>query len=220
MGELADRSSLRLAELLAVRLCHDLSSPLSTLMGALEMVNDDPGAAEEALPLAVEVSAILGTRLRLLRAAWGGPTPAMDGAELSAMLLGSQQGRKVRVDASALAPSGMFAPESARLALNVLMLAAEALPAGGEITLAGNPRREVVVAIAGPRAAWPAGLARYVADRTAAWSAIETSEGVEASRSLQAPLTALIADAAGIRLSLLMAPKVEAAPPLLMTIPI
>ena len=33
---------LHLAELLAVRLCHDLSGPLGTLMGALELLAEDP----------------------------------------------------------------------------------------------------------------------------------------------------------------------------------
>ncbi len=47
---------LRLAELLAIRLCHDLSGPLGTMMGALEMVADDPEMADEALPLAGEAS--------------------------------------------------------------------------------------------------------------------------------------------------------------------
>jgi histidine phosphotransferase ChpT len=131
--------SLRLAELLAIRLCHDLSGPLGTLMGALELVADDPGMAAEALPLAGEVSTALGRRLRLLRAAWGGATPSLSVAEFAALVEG-MPARRWRLDLNGLDPAGRFSPAAARLALNVVLLAAESLPGGGTAALAGIPR--------------------------------------------------------------------------------
>ena len=46
------KDPLRLAEMLAIRLCHDLSSPLGTLMGALELASEDVESSAEALRLA------------------------------------------------------------------------------------------------------------------------------------------------------------------------
>jgi histidine phosphotransferase ChpT len=215
-GQAAGRDDrLRLAELLATRLCHDLSGPLGTLMGSLEMLAEDPESAEEALTLAGEVAAILGGRLRLLRAAWAGGTPALGVAEFRAMAEGLKT-RRLLLDFDGLDAAGQFSPPAARVALNLLMLAADCLPVGGTVSISGDPRRDLVVTIDGPRAAWPAGFAGFLHDDARAWVALRESEGVEASRRLQAPLTALIARSCGVRLSLLMAAAAEAAPPLLM----
>ncbi len=207
---------LRLAELLAMRLCHDLSGPLGTLMGSIEMVNEDPEAAEEALALATEVSAGLARRLRFLRAAWGGPTAALGFEDLRALAEGLPQGRRVTVSFEHLASNIEFPPAAARLVLNVLLLAAESLPGGGTVTVAGEPARGVIVSIAGPRAAWPAGLAAYISNEAHAWAAL-ADEGSEASRTLQAPLTTLLARRSGMRLGFLMSAQQEAAPPLVLS---
>ena len=79
MGDDADASGrgrrVRLAEALAIRLCHDLSGPLGALGAALGEV----GAEAEALSLAQEASTVLRQRLALLRAAWGAAPPASPG---------------------------------------------------------------------------------------------------------------------------------------------
>lgn len=206
---------LRLAELLAVRLCHDLSGPLGTLMGALELVADDPQSAAEALPLAGDVSAALGRRLRLLRAAWGGATASMSVAEFAALAEGAQV-RRARIDLEGLDPAARFSPAAARVALNVVLLAAEALPGGGTAAFSGDPASDVVVTLAGPRAAWPSGFAAYLGDESLAWQALQSGDDGQASRGIQAVLTVLIARASRIRLSLLLSPTADTVPPLLM----
>jgi histidine phosphotransferase ChpT len=208
-------NSLRLAEVLAIRLCHDLSGPLGTLMNALELAVDDPQSAAEALPLAANVSAALGRRLRLLRAAWGGATSSLSVGEFSALAQGAQV-RRGRIDLQGLDPAARFSPPAARLALNVVLLAAEALPGGGTAAFSGNPAADVVVTLAGPRAAWPSGFAAYLGDESLACQALRSGDEGQASRGLQAVLTALIARASGIRLSLLLSQNAEAVPPLLM----
>jgi histidine phosphotransferase ChpT len=207
--------SLRLAELLAVRLCHDLSGPLGTLMGALELITEDPAAAAGALPLAGEVSTALARRLRLLRAAWGGATGPLDIDEFTALAEGAQV-RRGRIDLDGLDRAARFSSAAGRVTLNALLLAAEAMPGGGTAAFSGNPASEILVTVAGPRAAWPAGFAACVANPSLARQALRTNDDGQASRGLQAPLTVLIAEAAGVRLSLLMAPVAEAVPPLLM----
>ena len=209
---------LHLAELLAVRLCHDLSGPLGTLMGALELLSEDPETAAEAVPLAGDMSAMLGKRLRLLRAAWGKSAPELDVASLHGLLEGLPAIHRLRFDFSGLDAAVSFAPAGSRVVLNVLLLAAECLPGGGVVALAGNARREVIATISGARAAWPTGLAAVLADPDRAWDMLSRTEGLDASRLMQGPLTALVAQAAGCRLAMLMAPGAEAAPPLLLSL--
>jgi len=210
-GNFGVNDSLRLAELLTIRLCHDLSGPLGTLVGSLELLREEPEAAEEALDLAGEVSHTLIKRLRLLRAAWGGASASLSLAELRALVEGLPQGAKVRVGLDGLADR-QFAPDMARLVLNLLLLAGECLPGGGTVTLAGDPEAELHLFISGPRAAWPAGLAACLADPAHAWS--QLANDAQSSRTMQAPLTALIANAGGMQVSMMMARDAEAAPPL------
>ncbi len=207
--------SLRLAELLAIRFCHDISGPVGTLMGALDMFQEDPASGDEAIGLATDVAAGLARRLRLLRAAWGGAGPALSINDLRGLCEGLPLRHKITLDFGNLSPAGRFSPAAARLVLNVLLLATECLPGGGTILLAGNPAAEVVVRIAGPRAAWPAGFAACMADAAQAWAALDAGEG-EASRAVQGPLTALIARNCEMRMSFLLAAGTEGAPPLLL----
>lgn len=200
---------LHLAGLLAARLTHDISGPLGTTMGALELAQEDPDSAGEALPLAAEAARELRDRLRLLRAAWGAEAGPLGVADLLGLAAGLPQGRRVKIDLSGLPGAAVFPPASGRLLLNILLLGAEGLPGGGVMALHGDAERQVVATIAGPRAAWPASLAGCLADETTAW------EALTGARTLQAPLTALLARTSGLRLSFLMAAEPEPAPPLI-----
>ena len=205
---------LRLAERLAARLCHDLSGALGTVMGALELATEDPDAAAEALPVAAEAAAALGARLRLLRAAWGGAAE-LGTEELRALAEGLRRPR-LTIDLSGLA-MGTLAAAEARLVLNLLLLAADCLGGGGVVRLSGEPGREMVLTIDGPRAAWPPGFAALLASEEACWQALDSGESV-AARAMQAPLTALMARAATLRLSMLVGVGTpdDQAPPLLL----
>ena len=210
------KDPLRLAEMLAIRLCHDLSSPLGTLMGALELASEDVESSAEALRLADDISATMGKRLRLLRAAWGGTAADMAVDELRSLAEGAQRGRRVQLDLEDLDQSGRFTAAAARLTLNVLMLAIESLPSGGLVALSGDPAGDVLVTINGPRAAWPPGLAGYLVDQEMAWDTLRKSEDFDASRNLAPLLTALTAHASGLRVSMLMSASAEMPPPLLL----
>jgi hypothetical protein len=72
------------------------------------------------------------------------------------------------------------------------------LPRGGSVSLAGSAE-DVIITIAGPQAAWPSGLAACLADEATAFASLT------GARALQMPLTALLAHALGLRLSVLMA---------------
>ena len=90
-----------------------------------------------------------------------------------------------------------FPPHSPACCSNLLLLAADSLNGTGTVTLAGTGT-DLVVAIAGPRAAWPAGLAASLANEAAAWAALNDP------RTLQMPLTVLLARTLGLRLGALL----------------
>lgn len=210
-GELApaDRDGLRLAELLAARLCHEVSGPAGTLAGAVEIARTEPDSAAEALDIAAKAAAGLAARLRLLRAAWAGGAEALDIAALRALCTGLP--RYVWADLGGLPADQCFPAGSAQVLLNVLLLAAESLPKGGVVTLGEAGPDTALVVPRGQDAAWPPGLSAWMADPAPAWRAAASA----APRLLQGPLTALLAHGAGVRLSFAFAADAEAAPPLL-----
>ena len=207
--------AMLLAALLAVRLCHDISGPLGTMMGLLELVAEDPASAAEALPLAGEAATALAQRLRLMRAAWGDAAGALGMAAFRALAAQPAGGRRLELILDVADPAAQFTPGAARLALNMLLLAQEGLPHGGQVRFAGDPGGDMVVTIAGPRAAWPAGFAAYLAAEPRAWAALRGAGELDAARGMQALLTALIAHRSGLKLSFLMAASADA-PPVLM----
>jgi histidine phosphotransferase ChpT len=199
--------SLRLADLICTRLCHDLSGLLGTLDGTLDLAasGDDPDG--EALALARDTAAELVLRLRFLRAAWGEAGEELTLDALRALLPGMPRAERVAVDLTALPPDTVLPPPVARVVLNLLLLGAECLPSGGCILLAGSAE-DLFLRIVGPAAAWPHGMVACLADEAAARAALRSP------RALQMPLTVLLAHASGLRLSLLMetGPAQEAPP--------
>jgi histidine phosphotransferase ChpT len=201
---------MQLAELVCTRFSHDLSGLLGSMNGVLELAADAPGQNAEEVALAVRTAGELTVRLRLLRAAWGGLSDPMDADALRALIPGIPGGHRLQLDLDGLAQAAVFPPSMARLIVNILLLAREALPRGGVLALSGDPAGHLVAQIAGAEAAWPAGFARCIVDDEYAWSTLGDP------RHLQAPLTALIARATGLRLSFMMAtgPSGDTPPPL------
>jgi histidine phosphotransferase ChpT len=187
---------VRLAELLSARMSHDLGGTIGTLAAALELAIDETPAPSEALSLAAEAADELSARLKLVRAAWGPTGEDLPPDGVRALAAGLRDGHRMSLDI-ALPDDSLVPAPVGRIVLNLLLLAQEALPAGGAVTLSGTPD-DLVVSISGPRAAWPAGLARCLTSEANAWAAVQDA------RSLQAPLTALLARSLGLRLSLLL----------------
>ncbi len=204
-----DGVCLELASALCARLCHDVSSPLGTLSGTLELAIDSPQDAAEALAIASEAASALVARLQLLRAAWAGDCGPMDRTRLVELAAGLPP--RVKADLSGLADV-TFDGGVARILLNLLLLGAEALPGGGQVALAGDSGMGIIVAVNGPSVRWDSGLAAILLDPLAAFP----SE----PRTIQMPLTARLVRAAGLRLSFLLAadgprnaPRLLLAPP-------
>jgi histidine phosphotransferase ChpT len=200
---------LRLTELVCARLCHDLSGLLGSLVGTLELVTE---ASEdtEAASIVTATATALALRLKLLRAAWGGQPEPLDLPHLTVLARGLV-GRRVGLDVSGLLETTVFPPAVGRLVLNLLLLAAESLPKGGVLRLDGGSD-DLIARLIGPSAAWPAGLLGMLVDGATAWQALADP------RTMQAPLTALLAHHHGLRLTALVpSGSPTTAPPLRLT---
>ena len=196
---------LQLADALCARLCHDLSSPLSTLTAALDLAAEDAAYLPEALPLANDSAMQMSHRLRLLRAAWGGACGRLSNQDLAALAAGLPS--RVKVDVSQLG-EGPFDETISRMLVNLMLLGADGLPRGGLVRLIGDS--DVILAVEGPGAAWPEALLTAMTG---------TGElAVTDPRTVQSPLAVLLAVASGLRLSLLMsvATTSESVPPILL----
>ncbi|MDJ0388601.1 histidine phosphotransferase family protein [Roseomonas sp. E05] len=147
-------SEASLAQDLCARLCHDLVGPLGTVAGALDMLADDPEAAELARDAAAEIR----RRLKFWRVACGGGTGPLAGSEILALSEGLVAGGRARLEFAALAPEEVFPPLQAQMVLLAIMLAGEALPRGGVVRLERSGTA-LALAAEGRVVAWPAALA-------------------------------------------------------------
>ena len=147
----------------------------------------------------------MACRIKLLRAAWSEDCSPLDAAGLAGLATGLPQ--RVRTELGGLQPGEHAAP-AARVLLNLLLLGAEALPRGGVVSLSGQPGGDILVAVQGVSAAWPPGL----------WAALAGLGTVSVEpRDVQPSLVAMLARAAGLRLSALMPGGGSSpAPPLLL----
>ncbi|MFD1111436.1 histidine phosphotransferase family protein [Pseudoroseomonas ludipueritiae] len=178
---MAAEPGLSLAQDLCARLCHDLVGPLGTVAGAVEMVGDDPEAAE----LAREAALSLRGRLQLWRAACGAGTGPMKPPDMAALLEGNLAGGRASLALGALPPGESFAAPVAQLLLVGAMLGGEALPRGGVVHLLPQGGG-VAVRPEGRVLNWPPALAAALA-----------GEPAEGPRAVLAPLLAQLAGAAG-----------------------
>jgi histidine phosphotransferase ChpT len=202
MPQLTD--CLRLAELMCMRLCHDFSGLVGTIDAALDLAGEDHG--DEELALAGDAARELTARLRCYRAAWGGARNSLSPDELRRLTAGMPNARAVSLETSALPADTRLPPPVATVTLNLLLLAGESLPRGGHMLLAGS-QDDLFLRIVGPNAAWPQGFAACIADPQAAILALNDA------RTIQMPLTALLAHGHGLRLSMLIGPAPVGAPP-------
>jgi histidine phosphotransferase ChpT len=145
---------VRLAELLASKLCHDLVGPVGAVNNGMELLaEDDLLMGDEALKLASSSAQQAGTVLQFYRLAYGASGGAVTDygvvRDLAEKMLQQQKAalvwpEKLPAVLPALVP---------KLILNLGQLAAECLPRGGEVALAiseaGGGGAEVAVAASG-----------------------------------------------------------------------
>lgn len=196
-------ADLTLARLVGLRLCHDLGGVVGTIANALDMMD---GVGSEAANLAQDAADVLRRRLILWRALLGGQGEATLGSTL-ALLEGQLAGGRADADSGPLDPALVLPEERIPVVLAAMLLGGECLPRGGRVCLAGDPQREFAVWPDGQRAAWPPGLVRALAGEMP----IDPI-----GREVMIVWLCTTAGAAGVRLSLAMAPG-DAVGPLMLT---
>jgi hypothetical protein len=195
--------ALRAIELASACLCQAMSRSVVLLEHALSAEASDTEC--DITPL--EAVTALTDQLNLQRSAWGSADQPLSIKQM--MILARGLSDQIAVDVSNLSPSVVFPAMQGRILLNVLLLAADSLPDGGSVVLAGGSE-DLFIRIAGPAAAWPAGMAMCLIDEAQAYAAL--TEG----RHVQMALTALLAHDAHIRLSFLLpASSAQAGPAIL-----
>lgn len=134
---------MRVLELLNARLCHELISPVGAINNGVELMSEEDADADfqrDAMKLVATSAKTAGHRLNFYRFAYGSGR----GSSGKDAVLGLLEGGKAKAewnDAVSALPL-----EWQRLACNMVVLAAEALPRGGTIQIMpGEGGKGVVV---------------------------------------------------------------------------
>jgi histidine phosphotransferase ChpT len=128
---------LRVAELLASRLCHDLVGPIGAVGNGLEILADDAAMAEDAMKLTASSARQASNILQFFRLAYGmaGTRVGADYSQIRALSAALLENSRTKLDWTAVqAPEG--APDGiAKVVLNMIALGQEALPRGGRLSV-------------------------------------------------------------------------------------
>ncbi len=127
---------LRVLELAASKICHDLISPIGAVNNGLELMEDEQDSAlqTEALALAQRSARRASILLQLYRSLFGsaGNQASFGPKEAAQLAFESLQGGKVGLDADLAAVSN--APDGfGKLLLAAILVTAETLPRGGTV---------------------------------------------------------------------------------------
>ncbi len=134
---------IRVIELIASRVCHDLVSPVGAIRNGLELIEeleDEPagGFIGEAVKLIAHSSGQADKRLRVFRLAYGLAGREQKGfADTRAAAAGWLEGGRIRLDWPAGVPNDQLAFKrgAPKLLLNLILLAEEVLSHGGTIAV-------------------------------------------------------------------------------------
>ncbi len=146
---------LRVAELMASRLCHDLVGPIGAVGNGLELLSDDEfGMADDAMQLTANSARQASAILQFFRLAYGmaGARVGADYSQLRDLTAALLESSKSDLEWSTIeAPAGI--PDGAgKAVMNIIALAHEALPRGGKLTVdisGGGGTYDLVVTAAG-----------------------------------------------------------------------
>jgi histidine phosphotransferase ChpT len=125
---------MRVMELLAARLCHDFAGPIAAIGNGAELLDDDdPDFVRQAATLIGESAGIAAKRLQFFRFVYSFGAGALAGSPPHQLAAEYFSGGAITCDYADAARE--LEPVWQRLCCALLMIAAEALPRGGALTL-------------------------------------------------------------------------------------
>jgi histidine phosphotransferase ChpT len=190
--------SLDLAALLCSRVCHDVISPVGAIVNGLEVLEDEQDAEMRsfALELIKKSARTASARLQFCRLAFGAAGSAgaaIDTGDAEQVARGLLVDERTKLEwhaARVLMPKNKV-----KLALNLCLIAAAAIPRGGmiRITITGEGTAMIVEA---------SGTNARVAGHVPALLAGKPETGSVDAHGIQAYYTGLVAHACGMKLAL------------------
>lgn len=155
---MADDGGIDFASLLCSRLCHDLLNPVGAITNGLELLADetDPAMRAQCLDLLAESTRVSAAKLKFYRLAFGsagGYGDVVPAPEIKAAVNG-MFAASGRLTIDWMVGEDMIAKLHAKVLLNLALIAGEALPRGGTLTIAlehGDGAVDVAVRSEGPR---------------------------------------------------------------------
>ncbi len=194
--------ALDLAALLCSRVCHDLISPVGAIVNGIEVLEEekDEATKEFALDLIKRSAATASAKLQFCRIAFGAAGSAgaqIDLGDAETITRGFMEDDKTKIAWNL--PRALLAKNRVKLLLNMLIIAGQAIPRGGKITVDPIGAGDSVgfkVAAAGTNAKIPPAVPPLLTGELG-------GEGVDAHR-IQPFYTALLAKACGVKATVAM----------------
>lgn len=129
---------LRVVELIAARLCHDLIGPVSAISNGVELLaDDDPGFAQDATRLVGDSARKAIRSLQFYRFAYAFGGGGLIG--LAPHLLAAEFFEETPIECDYRAEVRELPLAQQKLACAMLVLAGEGLPRGGRLVLSADP---------------------------------------------------------------------------------
>ncbi len=131
-------AGLDLAALLCSRVCHDLISPVGAIMNGLEVMEEDKDeeTSKFAMDLIKKSARTASAKLQFCRLAFGAAGSAgaqIDTGDAEKVTRGLLEDDKTKVAWNL--PRVLLAKNRVKLLLNMLLVAAQSIPRGGQLTI-------------------------------------------------------------------------------------
>ena len=193
--------ALDLAALLCSRVCHDLISPVGAIVNGLEVLEEEKDEATKtfALDLIKKSAATASAKLQFCRIAFGAAGSAgaqIDTGDAEKISRGFLEDDKTKL--AWKLPRVLLAKNRVKLLLNMLMIAGQTIPRGGQLTvepIGSGDSMGFKVSAAGANAKVPPAVASLLAG--------EVGEGIDAHR-IQPFYAGLLAKDCGAKTAMVM----------------
>ncbi|MBN9051435.1 MAG: histidine phosphotransferase [Rhizobiales bacterium] len=133
--------ALDLAALLCSRVCHDLISPVGAIVNGLEVLEEekDEETKQFALDLIKKSARTASAKLQFCRIAFGAAGSAgaqIDTGDAETITRGFLEDEKTKIEWSV--PRALLPKNRVKLLLNMMLIAAQAIPRGGKMVVTGE----------------------------------------------------------------------------------